>query len=317
MKRGAAAVFSILMVVLFATTLRTSAEDATLRFAIIPVDGQAEIYYARDLGLFKKTGLDVEIQPITNGAAIIAAVVSGAADIGGSNTSSVAIAYNRNIPVTIIWAGGVYNTAAPTSICIVGKNSSLRSARDLNGKVVGTNGLRNITEFATRAWLDKNGGDSSTVKFVEFPFSDMAAALSESRIDAAVVIEPFIPDAMKTARLYSNCFDGIAPRYALTTFIAASAWAKSHPLVIAKFQDVMRTTALWAKNNHAASAAILAKETHVSVDLIARSVRSEYGTDLDPALFQPVIDATAKYSGLFASFPASELLYSAPSAGSR
>jgi ABC-type nitrate/sulfonate/bicarbonate transport system substrate-binding protein len=124
-----------------------------------------------------------------------------------------------------------------------------------------------------------------------------------------VLVEPLIPDALATAKLFSPCFEGVAPRYALTGFFAASGWAKTHASAITKFQDVMRQTAMWAKNNKAASAAILAKATNVSVDVIRRSARSEYGTDLDPALFQPVIDVTAKYSGLFAPFPAAELLY--------
>jgi NitT/TauT family transport system substrate-binding protein len=311
MKR-AGALLALLLLVLSGTVTRATADDDTLRIVVIPVDGMAEVYYARDMGFFKKAGLDVEIQPITNGAAIISAVVSGAADIGGSNVSSIAIAYKQHIPLTIVGTGGVYNTAAPTSICMVAKNSLLRSAKDLNGKIVGTNGLRNIAEFAPRAWIDKNGGDSSTVKFVELPFSDMGTALTEGRIDAAVVIEPFIPDAMAGGRLLSNCFDGVATRYALTGFFATSAWAKAHPSVVARFQDVMRSTALWAKNNHAASAAILSKETHVAPELIGRATRSEYGTDLDAALFQPVIDVTAKYGGLFTSFPASELLYVRP-----
>jgi NitT/TauT family transport system substrate-binding protein len=194
---------------------------------------------------------------------------------------------------------------------VVGKNSPLHTAKDLNGKIVGTNGLRNIAEFAPRAWIDKNGGDSTTVKFVELPFSDMTTALAQGRIDAAVDVEPFLPDALSSGRLFSNCFDGVAPRYALTGFFTGTAWAKAHPAEVAKFQDVMRQTALWAKNNHAASAAILSKTTNVPLELIKQSVRSEYGTDLDPALFQPVIDVTAKYSGLFPTFPASELLYSA------
>ena len=307
--------FVLVLLALSAAVPRAAAEDETLHVVVIPVDGMAEVYYAREMGFFKKAGLNVEIAPITNGAAIISAVVSGAADIGGSNVSSIAIAYKQHIPLTIVGTGVVYNTAAPTSICMVAKNSPLRSAKDLNGKIVGTNGLRNIAEFAPRAWIDKNGGDSSTVKFVELPFSDMGTALTEGRIDAAVVIEPFIPDAMAGGRLLSNCFDGVASRYALTGFFAASDWAKSHPSIVARFQDVMRATAIWAKSNHAASAAILAKETHVAPELIGRATRSEYGTDLDPALFQPVIDVTAKYGGLFAPFPASELLYARP--GSR
>ena len=46
-----------------------------LRVATIPSDIGAEVYYAKDMGFFAKAGLDVEITPITNGAAISSAKI--------------------------------------------------------------------------------------------------------------------------------------------------------------------------------------------------------------------------------------------------
>jgi hypothetical protein len=46
-----------------------------------------------------------------------------------------------------------------------------------------------------------NGGDSSTVNFVEIPFPAMPAALETGRIDAASVAEPFIGVAKKNGRI--------------------------------------------------------------------------------------------------------------------
>jgi hypothetical protein len=39
------------------------------------------------------------------------------------------------------------------------------------GLPLATAGLVTVTELSPRAWIDKNGGDSSTIKFIEIPSS--------------------------------------------------------------------------------------------------------------------------------------------------
>ncbi|MEU0117194.1 ABC transporter substrate-binding protein [Streptomyces bobili] len=72
----------------------------------------------------------------------------------------------------------------------VKKGSALKSAKDLEGKKVAINTLRNINETAVRASVRKAGGDPDEVTFVELPFDQMPAALDGGRIDAAMVVEP-------------------------------------------------------------------------------------------------------------------------------
>lgn len=94
-------------------------------------------------------------------------IVAGAADIGFANLASIAFAYSKGIPITVVAPGSVYDRKAVTSALLVAKTSPIQSARDLNGKIVAAAGLGTITEFATRAWVDKNGGDAKTIRFIE------------------------------------------------------------------------------------------------------------------------------------------------------
>jgi len=80
-------------------------------------------------------------------------------------------------------------------------SSTLKPGKDFNGKTLSTAGLGTLTEYATRAWVDQNGGDQSTVKFVEMGYSVMPAALSSGRIDGTLVNEPYFSLAKKTDRL--------------------------------------------------------------------------------------------------------------------
>jgi NitT/TauT family transport system substrate-binding protein len=300
---------AVLALVFAAAPFPGRAQETTLKIATIPIDTGAEAFYALDQGFFKKAGLDVSLERISNGPAIAAAVASGAVDIGFSNLVSLAIAYKRGVAITLIAPAGMYNSKAPTSTCVVALNSPIKTAKDLNGKVFATNGLKNIGEFGPRAWIDKNGGDSATVKFVEMPFPDMAGALTQGRIDAAVMAEPTMTESKGQTRFLSNCYDGIGTNYMIGAYFASTPWANAHPDLVRKFQTAMRDTAQWANKNHAASAVILARESKMNPEIAAKMYRSVYPERLEAAAIQPVIDVTAKYGALPATFPAAEMMY--------
>ena len=170
---------------------RARAADA-LHIASIPLDAGAEAYYAYDLGYFRDAGIDAQVETIASGAAILAAVAGGAVDIGFSNLLSIAVAYKHNLPVTLLAPGSLYTASIPTSVLMVPKDSPAKTARDLNGKTLAVNGLKTITQYAPQLWIDKNGGDSSTVKFVEMTFPQIIEALANNPIDGAIVAVPFI-----------------------------------------------------------------------------------------------------------------------------
>ena len=104
-------------------------QEQPLRLATAPLDVSAEPYYAMEMGFFKRAGLsNVTLQTIPTGAAMTAAVAGGAIDIAISNIVSVAQAYQRNVPFTLVAPAGLYSSSAPTSILMVAKDSPLRTA---------------------------------------------------------------------------------------------------------------------------------------------------------------------------------------------
>jgi len=59
------------------------------------------------------------------------------------------------------------------------------NAADLNGKTIGVNGLRDLQQLCAMSWVDKHGGDSKTLHFIEVR-SRRWAPLSLHRIDAGM-----------------------------------------------------------------------------------------------------------------------------------
>lgn len=283
---------------------------ATLHIGIVPIESAAEIFYAKDMGFFSKAGLDVDIQIMQGPSQIAAAMPSNAVDIGYSPVDSLALLHQKNIPVVAIAPAveNIYPDTARTAALVLTANSAIKNAKDLSGKTIAVASLHTFSELAARAWIDKNGGDSSASSFIEVPFPAMPAALASGRIDAAWVTEPFVGAATKSGRVLGYGFDGISKHFILSTWFVMSRWAEAHSDLVSRFVNVMRETAAWANGNPAASGAILAKYLKLDPTVIATMTRVRYGDQLTAALMQPVVDTAAKYNK-FSTFPAQELIY--------
>jgi ABC-type nitrate/sulfonate/bicarbonate transport system substrate-binding protein len=291
-----------------ATVFRRAATAVpALRVSTIPFDSGSAAFYAADLGFFTKAGLDVTVTPVNNGPAIAAAVASGATDIGFSNALSIATAYKRGLPFVFVGPSAVYASAAPTALMMVPKDSPLKTARDLNGKTIAINGLKSISEYMPSRWIEANGGDPTTVKYIEIPPSDVPAALASHRVDAAIVAEPQITQAKASSRVFADVYDVIGDGYVLAAYFTTRAWADAHPDLVRKFDAAMREAAQWANANPDKSAEILAKYTKLDPALVRASVRAKFGETLTPGMIQPLIDLAAHF-GVFASFPAQEIV---------
>jgi NitT/TauT family transport system substrate-binding protein len=302
-------------------TLRLPAaaqSGAPVRVASIPITGAAEPAIAREMGFFAKAGIEVDLQAMQGSAAIAAAVLSNAADIGFSAADTIATARSKGIRLVVIAPSSEYVSTLPSNdaLLVVPANSPARQAKDLNGKTVAVNSLTGIANLTTRLWLDRNGGDSTTVKFVEIPFPAMPVAIQSGRVDAVQVAEPYIVASLKNGRMLANHINAtMAKRWIITLWFTTPQWAAAHPDAVRAFAAAIRQTANWSNDerNAAARTNILAGYTKIDPGVISSMAPPHYGDVLTPALLQPVIDAVAKYSN-FSSFPATDLIYTPPPA---
>ena len=283
--------------------------DGPIRVMTLPIDQGAQCFYAQDLGMFKKAGLDAQVSITNFGTQVAAAVAGGAIEIGQSNIMSLAIAFEKGLPFALIAGAGLYSTAKPTSMMIVAKNSALKTAKALSGKTVAVNGLKSITQISVQAWADQNGGDSQQIKFVEMPFVEMEGALMSGRIDMALLADPNATTLLAGGhtRPFGKAFDAIGKEFLIGGWFAKTDWIAANTDTVRKFIAVMRESAQWANKpaDFSQSATILEKYTKVAV---GAANRVAYAERLDPALIQPSIDTAAKYGLLKASFPAAKMI---------
>ncbi len=281
----------------------------TLRVALIAAEACGQVYFAQQMGFFQKAGLNVELQTLNNTNAIAEAVASNSTDIGFSAVLSIATAYKKGIPFTIVAAGNEYESSRPNAAILVPENSPIHTAKDLNGKTLGVQAVKSIAEFGPRLWIDKNGGDSSTVKFLDLTFAALPDALAAGRIDAEWLAEPFVAIGKQNARVIAYPFDAIGKRFLAGAWFASTPWAKEHPDLVARFAAAMSEASRWANANPAKAGTILLGVTKMDPALFAKVVHAEYADRLAAVEVQPQIDLAARY-GLFPqTFSAADLIF--------
>jgi NitT/TauT family transport system substrate-binding protein len=261
------------------------------------------------MGFFKKYGLDVTIATLNNGGIIASGVSSGEFDVAQAALSSVASAHERGVPFVIIAPAALWTSSRVTSALVVASDSTIASAKDLEGKIVAVNGLQNVTQVGPEAWIAQNGGDPAKVKFIELPFAEMTPALLAHRIDAAQLSQPALDEALHAnARVLAPTYDAIAKEFLLAGWFTTPAWVQAHPDAAKRFTQAILDAARWANANPALSAKILEKYTKLPVDPGTPRVLYPERTRLDEA--QPLIDASAQFHALSKSFPAREIFAS-------
>lgn len=301
-------------VLLLASGAQAQPALTTVRVGLVPTDDITPLVYAIRSGMFRKQGLDVELESGSSGAAMAAAVVSGSYEFGKSSMLAIVNAYLRKLPLVMVGSEGFYDAKEPFAQFVVAADSDFKSGADFNGKTIGTPSLNDLDELSTKAWIDQTGGDISTLKVVELPQSATIGAVAEHRVDGTVMHYPVLAEALaggKEKALYP-VYSAISPHFVFAAYFTSESYAQQHPDVVRKFVQTIYRAAAYTNAHHAETVAMMADATKAPADTIAHMIRVDGATDLDPKDIQPLIDVAAKYKAIPHAFPASEMLKYAP-----
>ncbi|MGV9452037.1 ABC transporter substrate-binding protein [Streptomyces sp. NPDC003635] len=221
----------------------------TVTVGLIPIVDVAPVYLGQKKGFYEKHGLKLKLTTAQGGAAIVPAVVSGQYQFGFSNMTSLMIAQSNSVPVKAI-ANGIASTGEDGEdfgALTVKKDSAIKSPKELEGKKVAVNTLKNINETAVRESVRKAGGDPDEVQFVELAFDQMPAALDAGRIDAAMVVEPALATVKSQggAEIASSLVD-VAQDLTVAMYFTSDQYARENPEVVKKFQDATAESLAYA-----------------------------------------------------------------------
>jgi NitT/TauT family transport system substrate-binding protein len=310
---------SLLIVALLPLHAAPTQELPTVRVAGPPIDDYKPVYYAIRSGLFRKYGLNVEATITTSGSAALAAVAGGSVQVAFTSLPAVLQAHVRGVGFKIVAPAQYYLTEAPTVGLIVKKDSPIRSGRDLNGTTIATNSLKDLNSTATLAWMDKNGGDSRTVKVVELPSSAIAAAIDDGRVSASSISVPFLDAALASGkvRMLAKSYDAIGKKFETSVYVALDDYIAQNPDTMVRFGKAMHEAIVYTNNHLPETVDLVASFSGIDPALVAKSIRAVDPEYVDPRNIQPMIDTALKYGLIDRGFKADEIIASTASRAPR
>lgn len=292
------------------------AAPKTVKVGALPVVESAPLYIGIEQGIFEEEGLKVEPQINTGGAAVTAAVVSGAVDIGFSNPTSLVLARANGIDLKIIApASAAAADESDASVWIVSKEGNgIDEPSDLEGKKIAVNQLGNILEITTKESLSEAGVDIGKIALVEVPFPEMPAALDAGRIDAFVSVEPFVTQALQAdGQRVFNPYERVLPGLSTADYFVTAEYLSENQEVVEAFQRGIKRATEYANANPDAVKAIVPTYTQLTPEVVEQIRLPVLVSELDPTKYQPHIDLSRKYGLMDADVQLEELL--APSVG--
>lgn len=219
----------------------TTPEKSNLTVAINPSSQFAPLYYGIESGIFEDHGLELEVVPQTDVAAIVAGIASGQYDMGFATVVHVLTANANGIPIrTVSTIEGQIRPDDDGTVTIASAESGITDFAGLAGKRLATVGLSSMNTLTSWALADEAGIDPKSIELVQLPFGQMAAALANGDVDAAVMQWPFAGDAIDAGGVELEYNNRVMFQNTATTFFNSSqSFIDSNPNTVQAFSDAM------------------------------------------------------------------------------
>ncbi|MFV0319215.1 MAG: ABC transporter substrate-binding protein [Microbacterium sp.] len=268
---------------------------ATITVGVTPIANAAPVYLGIDQGFFEEQNLEVTPTIIQAAAAAIPSLLNDELQFALVSPVPTITGASKGLPLNIVLANDHYGSGADFldgAALIASANSGLSDVTELEGKTIAVVGLRSAPELAMRLTLEANDVDPDSVDFVEIAYPDMVSALQSDRVDAAVVVTPFLTQAKADglALLSQPFVDGLGGEVG-TTWVASSTFLDEEPDVAVRFTTAMTKAVAYAAENPAEVRRIMATYTEMSEQALANALLPVYNSQITDANIQFFADA--------------------------
>lgn len=190
----------------------------------------AGYYFAKEQGLYKASGLDVELLPGGPDISPIQAVISGSSDFGIIGADQIMLAREKGVPIVAI---AVIYKKSPVAIASLKKNN-IHTPVDLKGKTIAIVYGKD-EEVIYKALLDKESISRNQIN--EVPLTFDLSQITTGKVDAQIVYEMNEPVLLAQKGFEVNL---IKPRdYGINlysdTLFTTEKMIKEHPDIVKKF----------------------------------------------------------------------------------
>jgi len=209
-------------------------------------------------------GIKVQWKPFESGAAMMAAISSGAIQFTCESGSPPIVAAAANgEPMQVFWV----NENAAEALAVK-PSSGISSASDLAGKKIGTI-IGSTMYFSLVAAAQNSGVPIEKVDVVNAPVPDLVAAYKRGDLDGVYMPYPGLGEVEAAGGRVVLTSDQVAEKWNYPTFDACvvnASWAKDHADVLSKWVEVEDKAVKYYQSNPADSFATIGTEVGISPD---------------------------------------------------
>lgn len=222
-----------------------SGDEQVVRIGVSTSLNSTSLYLGMNEGIFEESGLKLELSPITSMSEGVTQLMSKNLDYVFGDVHNTILAQTESVPVAM---------AAPVSVgaekdpedgrgfgnLFVLKDSGISSLEDLEGKTIATSSLNGTGRLDIETVLERNGVETSKLKWVSVAGPQQMAALRQGQVDAATIPEPTASKAISEGDVNSLISgDAALPKAPLYGLIATDQWITENREVASKLSDAM------------------------------------------------------------------------------
>lgn len=272
-------------------------ETVSITIGALPISETAPLWAAIEAGVFDEHGLDVTVQPIQGGALAMPALVNGDVDFMIGQPFGALRAFDQGLPTRIIANYATsYAEGEDINGVVSAPGSDISDPADLSGKRVAVNSIGAAGDLTIAAVVDADGGDSSTIEFVEVAFPDAQAQLEAGNIDAAWVPQPFLNMIVGAGgTLVTYNYQDTLPGLPTLVLMATEETVSGDAELVDRVREAFDAAFAWAEDNDDAVRQALVDEMSLPEPAAASLPLPIFTTKLDVGLLQELADLAAEY----------------------
>ena len=280
----------------------------------VPYSDDASLFYAQSSGIFKKHGLNVTFVPQASPVAVEASMASGTEQFGFITVPVLINLNSKGVNVKCVSSvdgNQPSNPANDSTVLVAAKGSGIKSVKDLAGKNVAEVQLTSLNALAVQVLAKQAGVDPTSIHQIAIPFPQMPAALAQGRVQAAVIVAPFLETALSGgATVLTHPNVDLFPNATVTCLDAMGSYLSANPTVASEFRAAMNESIAYTKTHESTVKQSLVKGLGLTPAVAAKqTLATDFDPTLDPASITKIEGYMKEYGQITSEPPASSMIW--------
>jgi NitT/TauT family transport system substrate-binding protein len=251
-----------------------------IRIGLLPDSVCALLYIAGEQGFFKRNGLDVSLENYQAGVFAVNGLLEGKADAATATEFVLAIRGFKRQDLRVVAA-----ISSSDSIEVVARNDrGIGKPADLKGKLVGDS-RGTATSFYLSSFLSLNNIRSNAIRRIDIKPVEMAAALLDGKVDAAVSFSPHLDKIKKALGSKSISWPAQGGRDFYYLLITKEEFLKTHSGAMTRLLKALIEAEAFLKAHESKAQEAVMKALTIDRDaLMSTWSKTRFRVSLDQAL---------------------------------